>query len=49
MIDPFFVAIAVAAVLIVGLSKAGLRYPIMPYGPQADPAEGMAKSYADKT
>jgi uncharacterized protein (DUF169 family) len=32
-----------------GLSKAGLRYPIMPYGPQADPAEGMAKSYADKT
>jgi uncharacterized protein (DUF169 family) len=31
-----------------GLSKAGLRYPIMPYGPQADPAEGMAKSYADK-
>jgi uncharacterized protein (DUF169 family) len=31
-----------------GLSKAGLRYPIMPYGPQADPAEGMAKSYGDK-
>lgn len=31
-----------------GLSKAGLRYPIMPYGPQADPGEGMAKSYADK-
>jgi len=31
-----------------GLSKAGLRYPIMPYGPQIDPAEGMAKSYADK-
>ena len=31
-----------------GLSRAGLRYPIMPYGPQADPAEGMAKSYADK-
>lgn len=32
-----------------GLSKAGLRYPIMPYGPQADPGEGMAKSYAGKT
>jgi uncharacterized protein (DUF169 family) len=31
-----------------GLSKAGLRYPIMPYGPQAEPAEGMAKSYAGK-
>ena len=32
-----------------GLSKAGLRYPIMPYGPQADPAEGMARSYSDKS
>jgi uncharacterized protein (DUF169 family) len=32
-----------------GLSKAGLRYPIMPYGPQADPAEGMGKSYAGKS
>ena len=32
-----------------GLSKSGLRYPIMPYGPQADPAEGMAKSYSDKS
>lgn len=31
-----------------GLSRAGLRYPIMPYGPQADPAEGLAKSYASK-
>lgn len=31
-----------------GLAKAGLRYPIMPYGPQADPGEGMAKSYAEK-
>ena len=31
-----------------GLSKAGLRYPIMPYGPQSDPAEGMARSYTDK-
>ncbi len=32
-----------------GLSKAGLRYPIMPFGPQAEPGEGMAKSYAGKT
>ncbi|MDR3474147.1 MAG: DUF169 domain-containing protein, partial [Devosia sp.] len=31
-----------------GLAKAGLRYPIMPFGPQAEPAEGMAKSYAGK-
>ncbi len=31
-----------------GLSKAGLRYPIMPYGPQSDPGEGMARSYSDK-
>ena len=28
-----------------GLSKAGLRYPIPPYGAFADPTEGMAKSY----
>jgi len=28
-----------------GLSKVGLRYPIMPYGSQADPSEGMAASY----
>lgn len=28
-----------------GLSKAGLRYPIPPYGPQMDPSLGMAKSY----
>jgi len=28
-----------------GLSKAGLRYPIPPYGPQMDPALGMAVSY----
>ena len=34
---------------LIGLSKAGLRYPIMPYGPQADPGEGMAKSYAGKS
>ncbi len=32
-----------------GLSKAGLRYPIMPYGPQADPAAGMERSYAGKS
>jgi hypothetical protein len=32
-----------------GLAKAGLRYPIMPFGPQAEPAEGMAKSYAGKS
>ena len=32
-----------------GLSKAGLRYPIMPFSPQAEPAEGMAKSYAGKS
>lgn len=28
-----------------GLGKAGLRYPIAPYGSFADPAEGMSKSY----
>jgi len=28
-----------------GLSKAGLRYPIPPYGMQIDPAEGMEVSY----
>jgi len=32
-----------------GLSKAGLRYPIMPFSPQAEPAEGMAKSYSGKS
>jgi uncharacterized protein (DUF169 family) len=32
-----------------GLAKSGLRYPIMPYGPQMDPAEGMGRSYAGKT
>ncbi len=32
-----------------GLSKAGLRYPIMPFGPQAEPGEGMAKSYAGRS
>lgn len=31
---------------LIGLSRAGLRYPIMPYGPQADNSEGMARSYA---
>jgi len=28
-----------------GLSRAGLRYPIPPYGAHADPAPGMAASY----
>ncbi len=32
-----------------GLSAAGLRYPIPPYGVQCDPAAGLAKSYGDKT
>ena len=45
-LPPADLAIAVEGLL--GLSKAGLRYPIMPYGPQADPGEGMAKSYAGK-
>ncbi len=31
------------------LSKAGLRTPIIPYRPQAEPGEGMAKSYAGKS
>ncbi len=31
-----------------GLSKAGLRYPVLPYGPSADPAEGLNVSYAKK-
>lgn len=41
--------LATAVTGLQGLSKAGLRYPIMPYGPQADPAEGMGKSYAGKS
>jgi uncharacterized protein (DUF169 family) len=28
---------------------ACLRYPIMPFGPQAEPGESMAKSYAGKS
>ncbi len=28
-----------------GIAKVGLRYPIVPFGPQADPSECMAKSY----
>lgn len=31
-----------------GLSAAGLRYPIPPYGSQCDPTVGMARSYGDK-
>jgi uncharacterized protein (DUF169 family) len=46
-LPPADLAIAVEGLR--GLSKAGLRYPIMPYGPQADPGEGMAKSYAGKS
>jgi hypothetical protein len=30
------------------LSKNGLRYPVPPYGIQADAAAGLAVSYADK-
>ena len=32
-----------------GLAKAGLRYPIMPFSAQVEPAEGMAKSYSGKS
>jgi len=32
-----------------GLSKAGLRYPIVPFSAQVEPAEGMAKSYSGKS
>ena len=31
-----------------GLAKAGLRYPIPPYGAHADPSLGMAKSYPSR-
>jgi hypothetical protein len=31
-----------------GLAKAGLRYPIPPYGIQADPAEGLTRSYGHR-
>lgn len=31
-----------------GLSRVGLRYPILPYGPTADPAPGMDVSYGNK-
>jgi hypothetical protein len=27
---------------------AGLRHPVMPFGTQADPGEGVAKGYSDK-
>jgi uncharacterized protein (DUF169 family) len=46
-LPPADLAVAIEGLL--GLSKAGLRFPIMPYGPQADPGEGMAKSYAGKS
>jgi len=32
-----------------GLSRAGLRYPIVPFSAQVEPAEGMAKSYSGKS
>lgn len=32
-----------------GLAKAGLRYPIVPFSTQVEPAEGMAKSYSGKS
>lgn len=31
-----------------GLAKAGLRYPIPPYGSHVDPSAGMAKSYPSR-
>jgi len=31
-----------------GLDRAGLRYPIMPYGPQNDPAMGLSRSYPQR-
>jgi len=31
-----------------GLAKAGLRYPIPPYGAQMDPSKGLDVSYGDK-
>jgi uncharacterized protein (DUF169 family) len=31
-----------------GLNRTGLRYPILPYGPQSDPGEGLAASYGGR-
>lgn len=43
-VPPLDLAIAITG--LEGLSKAGLRYPILPYGTIADPSRGMSKSYA---
>jgi uncharacterized protein (DUF169 family) len=32
-----------------GLDRAGLRYPILPYGPNSDPGEGLAASYGGRS
>ncbi len=32
-----------------GLDRTGLRYPILPYGPNADPGEGLAASYGGRS
>ncbi len=32
-----------------GLDRTGLRYPIMPYGPNSDPGEGLAASYGGRS
>ena len=32
-----------------GLDKTGLRYPILPYGPNSDPGEGLAASYGGRS
>ena len=40
--------LAVAIEGLRGLDRAGLRYPILPYGPQSDPGEGLAASYGGR-
>ena len=40
-----FLGVGLSLVFGEGLSKAGLRYPIMPYGPNMDPSEGLGVSY----
>ena len=32
-----------------GLDRTGLRYPILPYGPNSDPGEGLAASYGGRS
>jgi uncharacterized protein (DUF169 family) len=41
--------LAVAIEGLRGLDRAGLRYPIMPYGPNSDPGEGLAASYGGRS